>query len=483
MSTNHSLIVETQCGLVQGVAEGNIQAFRGLRYAEPPLRFQPPQPLKAWAGIFKADQFGPAAPQPAPLAYNPLQDEDCLTLNVWTSGTEEPVRPVLLYIHGGGFVTGSGSNPFYNGRTFAENGDIVVVTVNYRLGVLGFLDLHDALGEDYRSSGNCGLLDLIEALRWVQSNISRFGGDPSRITVMGQSAGAKCIGGLLHSPLAEGLFHQAIAISGAVQAIRDRTTSAVVTRRFMDFLGLPPQSAGKLLEMSVFDLMSVQQAWVRDLRGVHLFGPVIDGAVMDTPPLKGLPRTSGRPLPVLLIGTTRNETAGFIAESAVMQKPDDELLTSIFGCNAGAVKLAYQRLSGRTLEQETDLAAWESVLTDYMYRIAAIRTADAYSAAGAPVWLYRFDRTGAGGSAAHGGERTFVWHNGFPPHETALADRVHHMWISFIRTGSPQAAAPEWRRYEAKERLFLILDHECAIDNLQAFCDDPGFSDQVFTLK
>lgn len=482
MPTNQSLIVETECGLVQGVAEGNIQAFYGLRYAEPPERFQAPRPLRPWQGVMMADSYGPAAMQTGELPYNASQSEDCLTLNLWTTGLDQPKRPVLLYIHGGGFTGGSGSDPLFHGRTFAENGDIIVVTVNYRLGILGFLDLHAALGDDYRSSGNCGLLDLIEALRWIRSNIARFGGDPDNVTIMGQSAGAKCIGGLLCSPLAEGLFQRAIAISGSVQSIRDQVTSAQLAEHFLSSLGLTFQDAHKLLELPVQSLMDAQREWAGDFRSIHLFGPVIDGVVIDKPPLERL-RSQGGHLPPLLIGTNRNETAGFIADIPFLQKPSVELLKAMFGGNANAVLNAYERLSGRSIEKEPDLSAWEATLTDCMYRIAAIRTAEACSEGGGLVWLYRFDRKGPNG-ASHGDEFPFVWHKEFQEHEAALAHLMHQAWISFIRTGTPQL--PEgplmWPAFNSAERNIMIFDHESCLDRLEDWYDDPDFSTQVFTL-
>ncbi|MDF2923286.1 MAG: hypothetical protein K0R57_2200 [Paenibacillaceae bacterium] len=481
MSLNQSLIVETQGGTVQGTEDGRIKAFYGIRYAKPPQRFQPPQPPEAWSGVFVADQFGPTAPQPDPLPYNPRQSEDCLTLNIWTPENDRKSRPVLVYIHGGGFVSGTGSNPLYSGKTFAENGDIVVVTVNYRLGVLGFLDLGHILGEGYRSSGNCGLLDLIQALRWIQANISGFGGDPRRVTIMGQSAGAKCVGGLLSSPLAAGLFHQAILMSGSVQSIRHRSTSGKLAEAFIGSLGWTPQEADRLLELPVSRLMAAQGAWVKDLRGVHLFGPVIDGITIDQPPLQGLAARKHQ-LPALLIGTTRNETAGFMAGGGVLGKPTVHLLDSMFGSNAGAVRRAYERLSQRTIEEaDTDLGAWEAVLTDYMYRMAAIRTAQAYSSAGAPVWLYRFDRAGNIG-AAHGNELAFVWHNQFPSEETGLADSIHQAWISFIHSGSPQQAFPQWPPCERGRLRSLLLDHKTGIDELRDYRDDPDYPIEAFTL-
>jgi para-nitrobenzyl esterase len=485
---DRELLVETSYGWVKGIKDEGVLAFYGLPYASPPLgvnRFRPPLSPEPWNGIYQSDAFGDTAPQHVPLTYNPSQSEDCLTLNIWTSGTETPARPVLLYIHGGGFTSGSGSNPIFNGKTFAENGSCVVVTINYRLGVLGFLDLSCVLGEEYGSSGNTGLLDMIAALRWVQENISRFGGNPKRVTIMGQSAGGKSVGALLCSPLAEGLFHQAIAISGSVQAIRDRDTAAKLTSQYLHVLGLAKESAHRLLELPAKELIAAQHEWVKDLRGVHFFGPVIDGHVLYSEPLLALSR-QGKELPPLLIGTASNETAGFIADDVIMQQPSMEVLRSIFGCNADNVKTAYERTSGLPLgdpHHPPDLKAWESVLTDYMYTIGAYRTAETYIHSGAPVWVYRFDAAGPRG-AVHGSERPYIWRSGYAPNREALAERMHHAWTRFIHTGQPGPAVtqPEWPRYQAPERAILLFDDTCTVSDICNFHDDSNFPTQTLKL-
>ncbi|MFM9331102.1 carboxylesterase/lipase family protein [Paenibacillus mesotrionivorans] len=484
---DQNLRIETAYGWVQGIRDGNVCAFLGLPYAAIPAgadsRFKPPLPLQPWSGVRKADAFGSTAPQPNPLPYNSNQSEDCLTLNIWTDNTDKPERPVLVYIHGGGFTSGSGSNPSFNGRTFAENGGVVAVTLNYRLGVLGFLDLSSVWGGEYRTSGNTGLLDIIAALQWIRENIGSFGGNPNRVTVMGQSAGAKCVGALLCAPPAEGLFHRAIAISGSVQAVRDQGTSAELTERFLHHASLSSRTTNRLLTMPAEELMALQQDWVKDLRGVHYFGPVIDGHTLKTQPLEELARP-GRTLPPLLIGTSRNETAGFIAGDDIMQRPSLEVLEHIFGRNAGAVQAAYERRSNLPLEGDSpNMAVWEAVMTDYMYRIAAIRTAEAYAAAGAPVWLYRFDAGGPQG-AGHGSERPYIWHNGFPPARSALAERMHQAWIRFIHGSEPEAAgsAASWPPFERTNRRILLFNDPCCISGLEDVLNDPDFPMQSLVL-
>lgn len=467
-NNEHPPVVQTPDGRVQGQHEQGLLAFRGLPYAKPPQRFLPPAPPEPWSGIRLADSYGPMAVQSADPAAWSSESEDCLTLNIWTPGLEHPLRPVLFYIHGGGFTGGTGGDDIYAGSSFARDGDVVVVTANYRLGVFGFLDVSEWLGEAYRSSGNNGLLDLIQALRWVQANIACFGGDPHRVTIMGQSAGAKAVGGLLYAPAAEGLFQQAIAISGSVQAIRDQATATKLTRSYLDTLALPEQELCRLAELPAATLIQSQHAWVRDTSGIHLFGPVIDGRTIVEPPLGGLKQRAT--MPALLIGTNRHEAAGFIAADEGLRQPTAELLHRMFGLNAAAVAATYTRRSGRSLAEPVDAASWEETLTDHMYRLGALRTAEAWSQAGAPVWLYRFDRPGPLGKASHAEEFDFVWNNQHvPADEEELACSVHQTWTSFIHHGSPAAALPAWPAYQAGGGQLQVFNHTCRIEPLAPF--------------
>lgn len=481
----HPPVVQTPNGQVQGRYEQGLFAFRGLPYAKPPQRFLPPEPPEPWSGIRIADRYGPTAVQSMDPAATASQSEDCLTLNIWSPGLDSPLRPVLFYIHGGGFTSGTGGDDIYADSSFARNGDVVVITVNYRLGVFGFLDVSQWLGEPYQASGNNGLLDLIQALRWVQANIACFGGDPQRVTIMGQSAGGKAVGGLLYAPAAEGLFRQAIAISGSVQAIRDQATAAKLARSYLDALAeaLPGQDVRRLAELPAAALIQAQHAWVQNTSGIHLFGPVIDGQTIVETPLGGLEQRAA--LPALLIGTNRHEAAGFIAADARMRQPTPELLHRMFGLNAPAVQAVYTRRSGRSLAEPVDAASWEEVLTDHMYRLGALRTADAWSRAGAPVWLYRFDRPGPLGKASHAEEFNFVWNNRHvPADEKALARIIHQAWISFLHHGSPEAALPEWPAYQAAGRQLQVFNHTCQVETLTPFesCEPPGFPVPVIRL-
>src|ERR1700739_2851854 len=245
-------VVETTVGPVLGADDGEIRTWKGIRYAAPPvgaLRFRMPEPPQRWTEVADATSFGPACPQPAfpnmPLDLGAPQGEDCLMLNVWVAAHTEPgdAKPVLVWLHGGAYILGSGSQPLYDGRRLVTGGDVVVVTVNYRMGALGFLDLSSFTGRR-RFDSNIGLHDVLAALRWVRDNIAAFGGDPQRVTLFGESAGAGIVTTLLGTPAAEGLFAGAIAQSSPATSVYDRERAQRVAISVLDKLGIAPSDAG-----------------------------------------------------------------------------------------------------------------------------------------------------------------------------------------------------------------------------------------------
>src|SRR6516164_4221145 len=285
-----TLLVKTTAGVVRGVQENGIAVFRGVPYAASPagdLRFSPPQPLPAWEGMRDATRDGPIAPQGrSRLAhimgdFERPQSEDCLTLTVWTPAPDAAKRPVLVWLHGGAFSSGAGSLPWYSGERFAANGDMVVVSINYRLGVLGFLCLPGV------SDGNLGLLDQVAALRFVRDNIAAFGGDPDNVTVVGQSAGAASIAMLMTMPLARGLFRRAIMQSTPFgQLTRVLDDSHRVGRRLLEVLELKPQQAAELKALPAPKFVTAQGELARLEKkfadAMAPFWPVIDGDVLPT---------------------------------------------------------------------------------------------------------------------------------------------------------------------------------------------------------
>ncbi|MBB3127176.1 para-nitrobenzyl esterase [Paenibacillus rhizosphaerae] len=471
------MIVQTASGKVSGVPLQGAYVFRGIPYAAPPTgkrRFQPPAPAQSWPGVKKCDQFGPLAPQQTDPSGGTtrIRSEDCLYLNVWTRGCEKEPMPVLVYIHGGGFVSGSGAD--CDGLRHAAEDGIVYVSVNYRLGALGFLHLGEVLGEEYAASGNNGLLDIAAALQWVQRNISAFGGDPARVTVIGNSAGAKCTASLYAMEAARGLFHRAVAQSGATQAIRDRHTANVTTLRILEELGLSGSDPSPLLELPFEQLIEAQSAVGSDTsRGLHMFGPVADGQVIPLDPLAGIAASAG--LPPLLIGTNENEASIFIRDDSTLQSPGMEPLDRFFGRHAPAVWDAYQRYAGAM----SPAAAWCTTLTEHLYTIGALQFAQALASSETPVWMYRL-HAGSVLGATHGYEGSLIhWDpEAQPPAALAAGDpyavpaeqypltrSMRKAWVAFVRSGNPNTdALPAWPVYGTRPAI-MVLDTASRVDD------------------
>jgi len=490
--------VQTRYGKVEGQADSRgTMAFKGIPYAKPPvkdLRFKPPQPPQPWSGIYQAIMFGPVAPQTeedVASTGGQKQSEDCLYLNVWTRGTTGKRRPVMVWIHGGGFTNGSGSEDWYNGATFAERGDVVVVTVNYRLGALGFLYLDRRGGAAYAGSGNLGMLDQVAALEWVRDNIASFGGDPGNVTVFGESAGGMSVCTLMGMPAAKGLFRRAIAESGAVSMVRGADYASRITDRFMaragvsDVSGLLSLSTDKIIEAQG-DLLSNEAA-----SGTPL-GPTIDGSVLTEPPLHAIANGSAAGVD-FMSGTNMDEVRFWLMQvpqlaiaplqSAMAFMPE---LQQAVGGNAQAIAASY----GSRRPGATDGDVTIAITTDVMFRVPAIRIAEAQSALNARTYMYLFTWP----SPVHDGilrschalELPFVWNvlhssrsvellGADPPQK--LADAMQDSWLAFARTGDPNsendAGAPKWTAYDGSGRSTMILNVDPAMQN------DPNGQDRA----
>ena len=483
-------LVQTSYGLIQGVQEGSLLSWKGIPYAQPPLgkrRFLPPQPPEAWSGVLQATHFGPMAMQPASMPAELLRrlsmSEDCLTLNIWSPGADSPLRPVLVWIHGGGWLIGSGR--LHDGTSLATLGDVVVVTLNYRLGPFGFLHLAEFGGEKYATSGNCGLLDQIAALQWVQDNIAAFGGDPHRVTVFGESAGAMSIGTLLASPLAQGLFQQAILQSGSLGPIRRRAEATELARTFLQILDVSPQDLSPLEDIPAERLVEAASA-LPDWQGttgagdmIH-FAPVIDGVMLPRPPLQAIASGAAKHIP-LIIGTTRDECLFYPFADPTWREADDETLIQRLQQQVGAAwpNVAPFYLDNHSGEQPL-LTRLLSLLTFEQFIFPAIQLAEAQACQGAPVWMYRFDwHSPLFGGAAHTLDRIFVWNlpenpttqrmTGDAPERTQLAHQMQQAWTAFARTGNPTISElPTWPRYDLEQRATMLFDRESIVQH------DPG---------
>lgn len=478
-------IVQTKYGKVEGLEKDGVQIWRGVPFAKPPvgeLRFMPPQPPEAWEGVRDATKFAPFAPQLAGGMDRilgrgaPPSDEDCLYLNIWSPAADNANRPVLFWIHGGAFVTGSGATPWYDGRSFASQGDVVVVTINYRLGVLGFLHLAE-FGEEYATSGNNGILDQITALEWVRDNIAAFGGDPNNVTIFGESAGAMSVGTLLATPLAKGLFHKAILQSGAAHNVRSAEHATKAARNVLDTLEFNG-TIDELKSVPVEKLLEAASKATISFPNARLFQPVIDGNVLPKAPHKLIAEGSAANVPVL-IGTTLDEMNLFTMLDPTWTKLDEAGIKARCAWMVGEETFA--KVSGYYADQPaaSPLQKWTSMLTDKTFWIPSVRLSEA-QIAHAPVWMYRFDWAspvfdGKLGSC-HALEIPFVWNNldkagvtnftGDSPARQAIADAMHAAWIAFAKTGNPNTLTlGEWSAYDPNSRPTLIFNSQNRIEN------------------
>jgi para-nitrobenzyl esterase len=465
--------VELALGRVRGFDEGGVAQFRGLPFAAPPVgdrRFRPPEPVEPWAGVRDATTWAPRAPQSLePSRFRrvvdiPL-DEDCLFVNVFAPGAgaaPEAPRPVMVWIHGGAFTIGSGC--LFDAAELARRGDVVVVTVNYRLGALGFCYL-DHLDARFDGSGNAALLDQIAALRWVREHVAAFGGDPGNVTIFGESAGGHSVGCLLTASGARGLFHRAIVQSGAGFQLREVDQAVATTTSFLDQLGA----------VGVDDLQSMRWEQLVDAQAAFSFSPTRDGTVLPDPVVDAVAAGACADVP-LLVSHTRDEMRLFAVDGALGAMPADDAelaarLRGAFSDGAAAVA-AY-----RAAEPEASAAElWLSFLTDQRFHMPDFALADARLGTRTDVWTARFSwpspaldgRLGA----CHAIEIPFLFPGGGnlggmtdddgPPR--ALAHAIQDAWTAFAHDGDPACASlPPWPRYDREHRFTMEFADECTV--------------------
>ncbi|MDN8591311.1 carboxylesterase/lipase family protein [Paenibacillus sp. 11B] len=466
------LQVNTRYGTVQGELLHGASVWKGIPYAKPPvgeLRFQAPVPPETWDGVREAKQFGPENIQPRNpqtegiSGQPPVESEDSLYLNIWAPEQEskDPL-PAMVWIHGGSFVSGAGSQPMYDGTQLVLRGDVIVVTINYRLGPLGFLHMAP-LGEGFAS--NVGLLDQIAALQWVQDNIEAFGGDLRNITVFGESAGSMSIAALMAMPAAKGLFHRAIMQSGASQVVLAEQASAI-RDGMLKVLGVSADELQKLKTIPVEQIIAAGEA-VKQQSGAGmalLFQPVLDGVTLPKAPLQAVEEGAAQDIPVL-IGTTLHEGSLFIqphvpySEEINMVKAVDFMTPDLE--NRAAIADSYPKTADGQAQVMTDLFFWRSAV---QYAAAQQKHA--------PVWMYRFDWVMPEHpllqKSIHSIDIFFAFNtlpvlkfmNAEPDAAAAkLAGKVQDAWISFAKQGKPETAGVNWPAYE-DGRATLIFNHE-----------------------
>lgn len=489
-------VVETRSGTIEGRREGDVCVFRGIPFAAPPTdanRFRPPQPVEPWTGVRSATEFGPAAPQlPSPLeqvwgSRELEMDEDCLYLNVWTPAPDDARRPVMVWLHGGAFTTGAGSIPWYDGTSFATRGDVVVVTINYRIGALGYL-LLDGIVEGLDGACNLGTLDQLAALEWVRDNIERFGGDPGRVTVFGESAGAMSVGVLLGVPSAAGLFGRAILQSGAAQSVGDRAQAERISHDFLTELDLAVADADALRAVPVNEILRAQGSVVLrhwgKVRGLPL-QPIVDGRILPDHPHDAVASGSSEDME-LIIGTTRDEWRLFsLLDPQYGSLTSEELLERMaraLGSLDDARRAIEIYTAGEPSQTPSDM--WSAFQTDRIFRGPATSLAERHRG-DTFMYLFTYCTEIMGGRlrSCHALEIPFVFNNLDAPgvglftgpvtgemRDLALA--MHESWIAFARDGRPRSARlPEWPLYDRDRRATMIFGDSPALE------EDP-FADE-----
>lgn len=467
-------------GFIAGSKEGKSFVFRGIPYAQPPIgqnRFKPPLMIHKWSDTIDCEKFGSESAQIGGREHLVRGSENSLFLNVYTPTKNVHANlPVLVWIHGGAMLGGSGNGE--NGHAFSDNDSIVTITINYRLGVFGFLYLGD-IGTAYQSSGNNGLLDCIMALKWVKENIRSFGGDPSKVTVMGESAGAKLTSALAVTPAAKGLYTGLIMESGSVQCIRDKKTALAIRQKIMKQLGI--ENPADILHLSTKDLIAAQAKVCNGAQATNYFGPVKDDHTISKWPKEYL--TKHKKMQVhFLIGTNKAESILFMNMDKRLYHPDSTVLKGWFGTNFPYVLSTYKK----SAKKEGAASAAITTLTQYMYQMYSYRFANQLSKTNNKVWVYRFDYSKDGSLASHGAEMPFVWflpmQHHYTPEEALLAGQVHRAWVNFIKKGDPLVIANTyWPVY--KNRKIMIINTVSREKKMEHIFNDARYPSSCFMLK
>ena len=453
-------IVRTTAGLVQGTNENGIYRYLGVPYAQAEERFVPAEEAAPWDGVLVADSYGPMSPQGSISGVGGSGDQsgtdnDCQNLNIWTPGVNDgQARPVMVWLHGGGFSTGSANEAGYDGENLSREGDVVVVSVNHRLNTFGFLDL-SVYGDKYQYSANVGMMDIVDALEWIQDNIAAFGGDPDNVTVFGQSGGGAKVLALMSSPYAEGLFDKGIVQSGATETMgvvfNSQEASTALTENILDILGI---TAGNIEDLQTVPVNELQAAATQALQQTNQelqlpaalgggysmdWEPVVDGDFLPTDPVtEDSFAEAGRDIP-LLIGSNLNEWSGFFAADPIEETPELE----------AALRATYPNKPGLTADQVDSTTIRLPLLKIMSHKV---------DQGGAPVYAYVFTY----GNSYHGAEIPYVFDNiNGTAEQEALAEQISTAWINFARSGIPSAdGLPEWEPYTRESGATMILDTE-----------------------
>jgi para-nitrobenzyl esterase len=499
-------VVETNLGKLRGVSDSGVYTFKGVHYGastEGSMRFMPPVKPAQWTGVRDAINLGPLAPQIMSNAtggsdirkamgdiFGPGEiSEDCLVLNVWTPSLHRGKRPVMVWLHGGGYTGGSDGAPTYDGTNLARKREVVVVGLNHRLNVFGYLYLGELGGEKYADSGNVGMLDIVLALEWVRDNIAHFGGDPANVTIFGESGGGGKVSTLMAMPPAKGLFHKAIVESGSTLRVSSREDANKAAERFVAKLGITPDRIDDLQKLPMDRLLDT----MRSLAGPNAIrlGPVVDGRSLSRNPFDPDAPAQSANVP-MLIGTNGTESTVLLglADPSLFSLNEADMRTKLKAylhlddeAKLDSIIATYKK--DRPSATPSDI--YFAITTDRMMRMNAIKQAELKVAEGAaPAYMYIFawQTPVLGGKlkSPHGIELAFVFDNtdkttgmnGTGADLQPLADKVSSAWAAFARTGNPNTPRlPHWPAYDTKSRATMVFNDECKVEN------DPGEAERL----
>jgi para-nitrobenzyl esterase len=500
IAASSKTVVETESGKVRGYVNRGVRVFRGIPYGEPASganRFMPPVKVKPWPGVRSCLTYGPACPSGINISENGdnsargdednfllyrtggwQRGEDCLRLNVWSPDPNASGRrrPVMVFMHGGGYTGGSGNDLLsYDGENLARHHDVVVVTHNHRLNVFGFLNLAEIGGERFANSGNVGMLDNVAVLEWVRDNIANFGGDPGSVMIYGQSGGGGKVSHLMVMPAARGLFHRAAIQSGATLRSGSPDAAAKTAAALLDQLNIPRTEFDKIQSVPTAALVTAQIETLRRSRG-SFWGPIVDGHVIPAHPFDPAGPAISAHVPIL-IGTCMNEMVNGVDNPEVDTLTSEELLKRAaqrYGEQAGSIVAAYRREYPR----ESPFGLWAAISAAGMRQNAATQAERKAAQGGAPVFHYiyawRTPMLDGRPGTFHSSEIAFVLDNaelcnrysGGGPDALRLSSTMGEAWAGFARSGKPgHRGLPDWPAYTADKRATMILNNSCAVKN------------------
>ena len=466
------LVVQTRSGWVKGFEQEGSLAFLGIPYARVE-RFQPPMAVTPWDTLMVCDHWGPQAMQMVggrQLTEAEMSEKNCCVLNVWTTGSSGK-RPVMVWLHGGGFDSGTSA---WNPGMALVRKDVVVVSVNHRLNILGFLDL-STCSEKYKMSGNVGMLDVVAALRWVQDNILSFGGDPGNVTIFGESGGGGKVGTLLCMPVAKGLFHKAIIMSGTILNVNTKAMSEQLGEAVLKELGIDKEHIDRIKEVPYTELYAAGQRAMAASIGTRKpgtpmmwgFGPTPDGQTLLQQPFQPGFASISDDVPIM-IGTTFNELQRLAYQQPMSMPQARTTLQATFGDETDDYIQTF-----REVYPECNPQDWVSI--DWLFRPKTLLTADAIAESRkAPTYTYMFTwRSPVTHASQHGHELKFCFNtlhhskNELPEatkRDLRLADLMSSAWANFAHTGNPNTKGlPKWKPYTPKNGEMMVFDYKCLI--------------------